>query len=177
MYLFQIMDFYAASGLSLLWICFFETIAVSWFYGAGRFSKNIEQMLGHRPAFFIFWHYCWLIFAPVVMGGVFFYYIYSYQPVTFGDYVYPKWSEAMGLCISFSSMIWVIAYAIYFMMTTPGTLSERWSVAITPVQDQIRKNPIKSVKSSNTEFTDINSPMTVEEIPLNLAEADSENVA
>ena len=63
------------------------------------------------------------------------------------------------------------------MMTTPGTLSERWSVAITPVQDQIRKNPIKSVKSSNTEFTDINSPMTVEEIPLNLAEADSENVA
>jgi len=175
MYLFQIMDFYAASGLSLLWICFFETIAVSWFYGAGRFSKNIEQMLGHRPAFFIFWHYCWLIFAPVVMGGVFFYYIYSYQPVTFGDYVYPKWSEAMGLCISFSSMIWVIAYAIYFMMTTPGTLSERWSVAITPVQDQIRKNPIKSVKSS--EFTDINSPMTVEEIPLNLAEADSENVA
>ena len=68
MYLFQIMDFYAASGLSLLWICFFETIAVSWFYGAGRFSKNIEQMLGHRPAFFIFWHYCWLIFAPVVMG-------------------------------------------------------------------------------------------------------------
>ena len=68
MYLFQIMDFYAASGLSLLWICFFETIAVSWFYGAGRFSKNIEQMLGHRPAFFIFWHYCWLFFAPVVMA-------------------------------------------------------------------------------------------------------------
>ena len=68
MYLFQIMDFYAASGLSLLWIVFFETIAVSWFYGAGRFSKNIEQMLGHRPAFFSFWRYCWLIFAPAVMG-------------------------------------------------------------------------------------------------------------
>merc|ERR1712110_876197 len=28
-YLFQIMDFYSASGLSLLWICFFETVAVS----------------------------------------------------------------------------------------------------------------------------------------------------
>lgn len=82
----------------------------------------------------------------------------------------------MGLCISFSSMIWVIAYAIYFMLTTPGTLSERWSIAITPVQDQIRKNPIKSI-SKQSEFTDVNSPMTVEEIPLNLAEADSENVA
>merc|ERR1711862_315579 len=48
-YLFQIMDFYSASGLSLLWICFFETIAVSWFYGASRFSKNIEEMLGYKP--------------------------------------------------------------------------------------------------------------------------------
>ena len=60
------MDFYSASGLSLLWICFFETIAVSWFYGASRFSKNIEEMLGYKP--WAFWHYCWLIFAPLVMG-------------------------------------------------------------------------------------------------------------
>ena len=66
MYLFQIMDFYAASGLSLLWICFFETIAVSWFYGASRFSKNIEEMLGYKP--FFFWHLCWLVFAPLVMA-------------------------------------------------------------------------------------------------------------
>ena len=60
------MDFYSASGLSLLWICFFETIAVSWFYGASRFSKNIEEMLGYKP--WAFWHYCWLVFAPAVMG-------------------------------------------------------------------------------------------------------------
>ena len=60
------MDFYSASGLSLLWICFFETIAVSWFYGASRFGRNIEEMLGSKP--FIFWHYCWLYFAPGVMG-------------------------------------------------------------------------------------------------------------
>jgi len=134
-YLFQLMDFYSASGLSLLWICFFETIAVSWFYGASRFSKNIEEMLGYKP--WAFWHYCWLIFAPLVMGGVFVYYIYSYEPVTFGeDYKYPKWAEILGLCISFSSMIWVILYAIYWMITTPGTLKERWIQGVTPVFDQ-----------------------------------------
>ena len=60
------MDFYSASGLSLLWICFFETVAVSWFYGAARFSKNIEEMLGYQP--WIFWRLCWLVFAPLVMG-------------------------------------------------------------------------------------------------------------
>jgi len=175
MYLFQIMDFYAASGLSLLWICFFEVIAVSWFYGAKRFSKNIEEMLGYRP--FIFWHYCWLVFAPAVMAGVFFFYIYRYNPVTFGDYVYPKWAESMGLCISFSSMIWVIAYAIYFMLTTPGSFSERWRVATTPVSERYRLDTENSEKLMSADSV-VQSPMTVEEIPLNLAkDEDTQNIA
>ena len=90
--------------------------------------------------------------------------------MTFGDYVYPKWAESMGLCISFSSMIWVIAYAIYFMLTTPGSLRERWRVAITPVSD--------TKKSGKLSESAVNSPMTVEEIPLNLAEDDdTENLA
>ena len=65
-YMFQIMDFYAASGLSLLWICFFETIAISWFYGVNRFARNIESMTGSKPH--IFWYLCWAFFAPLVMA-------------------------------------------------------------------------------------------------------------
>lgn len=144
MYLFQIMDFYSASGLSLLWICFFETIAVSWFYGVKRFAGNIEEMMGSKPWFF--WYLCWFLFAPAVMIGVFTFYIYSYSPVTFGEYKYPKWAEMMGLCISFSSMIWVILYAIYFMVTTPGSLQERWTKGITPVFD--RKPTLEAASTS-----------------------------
>ncbi|XP_053407541.1 sodium- and chloride-dependent taurine transporter-like isoform X2 [Mercenaria mercenaria] len=33
MYVFQIFDYYSASGLVLLWICFFEAIVVSWVFG------------------------------------------------------------------------------------------------------------------------------------------------
>ena len=65
-YLFTLVDFYAASGMSLLWICFFETIAISWFYGTGKFSDNIDEMTGKKPWFF--WQWCWIFFAPALMA-------------------------------------------------------------------------------------------------------------
>jgi solute carrier family 6 GABA transporter-like protein 1 len=35
-YVFQLMDFYAASGLSLVWCVFFQTVAICWVFGAKR---------------------------------------------------------------------------------------------------------------------------------------------
>ena len=59
------MDFYSASGMSLLWVCFFQTIAIGWFFGAERFCDCVEQMTGRRPG--MFWFLCWKYFAPAVM--------------------------------------------------------------------------------------------------------------
>ena len=53
---------------------------------------------------------------------MFVYYIISYSAVTYDDYEYPGWAEGMGLCISFSSMIWVPAYFVYYLVTGPGTV-------------------------------------------------------
>ena len=140
------MDFYSASGMSLLWICFFETIAVSWLYGVDKFSDNIQDMTGNKP--FVFWYYCWKFFAPALMAvriqlakwqllilymlwtdwrffqGVFVYYIISYSPVTYGSYEFPQWAEIMGLMISFSSMIWIPAYMVYYLCSQPGSFRE-----------------------------------------------------
>ena len=117
------MDFYSCSGLSLLWVCFFQTIAIGWFFGADRFCDCVEQMTGHKPG--LFWFLCWKYFAPAVMFAVFVFYVISYEPVTYGkDYEYPKWGEMMGLCMSFASMMWVPIYAIYYVLTQPGTIVE-----------------------------------------------------
>ena len=45
-YVFQLMDFYSASGMPLLWICFWETVALSWVFGAARFRDAIHEMTG-----------------------------------------------------------------------------------------------------------------------------------
>ena len=58
------------------------------------------------------------------LQGVFLYYGINYKPVTYGDYEYPTWAEILGLFISFSSMIWVPGYMVYYLLTQPGTIKE-----------------------------------------------------
>ena len=63
MYLFQLCDSYGASGISLLTIILFETIAVAWIYGRDRFYDDMFNMFGHKmdprkglwPIFGIIW--------------------------------------------------------------------------------------------------------------------------
>ena len=59
------MDFYAASGLSLLWCVFFQTIAICWVFGAKKFYLCIEDMIGYRVSWY--WYICWVFLAPTFM--------------------------------------------------------------------------------------------------------------
>ena len=64
-YIFQLMDFYAASGMSLLWCVFFQTIAICWVFGARRLYGCIEEMIGYRVSYY--WFVCWVLLAPAFM--------------------------------------------------------------------------------------------------------------
>ncbi|XP_030897731.1 sodium- and chloride-dependent GABA transporter 2 [Leptonychotes weddellii] len=64
MYVFQLFDYYAASGMCLLFVAIFESLCVAWVYGARRFYDNIEDMIGYRPWPLI--KYCWLFLTPAV---------------------------------------------------------------------------------------------------------------
>ena len=37
------------------------------------------------------------------------------------DYVYPTWAQALGMCLAMLSMICIPIYAVYKLLTSPGT--------------------------------------------------------
>ncbi|OAD62007.1 Sodium- and chloride-dependent GABA transporter 1 [Eufriesea mexicana] len=122
-YIFQLMDFYSASGMSILWVCFFQTIAISWIFGAKKFCDCIHQMMGVRLS--KFWYICWVVFAPVIMAFIFVFQCVQYTPLKYGsNYEYPAWAEVVGVCLSLSSMIWIPGYALYYVIVTPGSIKE-----------------------------------------------------
>ncbi|KAK1120287.1 hypothetical protein K0M31_012647 [Melipona bicolor] len=57
----------------------------------------------------------------------------QYKPLKYGNnYEYPTWAEVVGFCLSFSSMIWIPAYALYYIIVTPGSIKENITKGLQP---------------------------------------------
>ncbi|KAL7288731.1 hypothetical protein TKK_0017455 [Trichogramma kaykai] len=118
MYIFQILDSYAVSGFCLLFLIFFECVAISWFFGVNRFYDGIKEMIGYYPM--IWWKFCWVFATPVICIGVFFFNLVQWTPIKYLDYEYPWWSHVLGWLTALSSMLCIPGYMIYAWVTTPG---------------------------------------------------------
>ena len=125
--MFQLFDFYGASGMCLLWFCFFEAIVVGWIYGGDKFNENCKEMIGFRMnRWFVFG---WKIFTPLVTFAIFAFSFLNYKPIKYnGVYEYPGWAIAFGWSLALSSMVAVPIYVIYaFVTVSGGNLEEKWS--------------------------------------------------
>uniref|UniRef100_A0A672PKT4 Transporter n=1 Tax=Sinocyclocheilus grahami TaxID=75366 RepID=A0A672PKT4_SINGR len=150
MYVFQLFDFYAASGVCLLWVAFFECVAVAWVYGADNFYDAIEDMIGYRPNSWMKWS--WMLITPVLcvvrvrtqfmlekygqqqcfviipifpFQGCFVFSLVKYKPLTYNKfYEYPDWSIGLGWALALTSMICIPMMVVIKIIQSDGSLIE-----------------------------------------------------
>ncbi|KAI2659525.1 Sodium- and chloride-dependent GABA transporter 3 [Labeo rohita] len=134
MYVFQLFDSYAASGMCLLFVAIFESICIGWIYGSDRFYLNIEDMIGYKPIFFIKW--CWKFFTPGICAGIFLFFLIKYKPLKYNNvYTYPDWGYGIGWMMAMSSMVCIPLGILFQIWKTEGTFRERIKKLTTPSSD------------------------------------------
>ncbi|XP_054337303.1 sodium- and chloride-dependent GABA transporter 3 isoform X1 [Pongo pygmaeus] len=134
MYIFQLFDSYAASGMCLLFVAIFECICIGWVYGSNRFYDNIEDMIGYRPPSLIKW--CWKIMTPGICAGIFIFFLIKYKPLKYNNiYTYPAWGYGIGWLMALSSMLCIPLWICITVWKTEGTLPEKLQKLTTPSTD------------------------------------------
>ncbi|KAG5267998.1 hypothetical protein AALO_G00228300 [Alosa alosa] len=126
--LFTLVDLYAVSGNSLLFIACFETIVIAWIYGADRFYDNIEDMIGYPP--FPLLKYCWLFITPLICGATLFYNMVS-TSVTL------PWGHSLAYILMLTPMLCIPAFIFVALLKTSGD-------PLTPSSDLRQMRPHKA---------------------------------
>ncbi|KAG7478184.1 hypothetical protein MATL_G00077670 [Megalops atlanticus] len=140
MYVFQLFDYYAASGVCLLWVAFFECIAVAWVYGVDNFYDAIEDMIGYRPNPWMKWS--WTVITPVLCMGCFIFSLVKYKPLTYNKiYEYPDWSIGVGWTLALASMICIPMVVVIKIIQSDGPLIERIKAVAAPVRGGASSRP------------------------------------
>lgn len=58
------------------------------------------------------------------MQFIFIFNLATYKPLTYGQYVYPAWGQAIGWLLTASSLTCIPAVMIYKLIKTTGTIRE-----------------------------------------------------
>uniref|UniRef100_A0A3P9HH80 Transporter n=1 Tax=Oryzias latipes TaxID=8090 RepID=A0A3P9HH80_ORYLA len=169
LYVFQLFDYYACSGMTLLLFACLQSVCVSWVYGSDRHYDNIKDMIGYHP--WPFMKYCWKYLTPAICTCTFVFSLVKYTPLKFNNvYEYPWWGYALGGFFTLSSTLMVPLWMLYAVTSKPGSLTKRLKLLCTPSED-LPSPPSK--KASNFEafqtFTDLHTLRT------NQSPTDTEN--
>uniref|UniRef100_A0A8C4FBE7 Transporter n=1 Tax=Dicentrarchus labrax TaxID=13489 RepID=A0A8C4FBE7_DICLA len=130
-YVFQLMDHYTAV-VSLVFLAFFEVVAVCWIFGVPRISLMIERMQGKTPN--IYFRLCWLLLCPMLVLIILISSIAQYTPAHYGKYKYPLWAEWVGWGVSLVSIVWIPLGAIQEMYNNKGSFLEVISTKVVDPQ-------------------------------------------
>nr|XP_054756794.1 sodium- and chloride-dependent taurine transporter-like [Lytechinus pictus] len=145
MYIFQLFDYYAASGFVLLWVSMFESFTIGWVYGGRRFMKNVTEMSGVRwiAPYMIA---SWICLSPLFTSAIFVFSLVKYKPLTYNNtYVYPWWGYMIGWMLALVSMVNIpIVFFYQLVFSAHGSLIERWNILTTPYLPHCRSETVNA---------------------------------
>ncbi|XP_066519461.1 sodium- and chloride-dependent GABA transporter 2-like isoform X3 [Hoplias malabaricus] len=134
LYIFQLFDYYACSGMTLLLFAILQSVCIGWVYGSDRLYDNIADMIGYNPMPVV--KYCWKYITPVVCTATFVFSLVKFNPLKFNNTIeYPWWGYAIGWWFTLSSTLLVPLWMIYALLRSSGSLRERLRVLCTPASD------------------------------------------
>ncbi|XP_060062612.1 sodium- and chloride-dependent taurine transporter-like [Ylistrum balloti] len=114
MYVFQLFDYYSGSRI-ILFVAFFECVAVAWIYGIKRFYDNIEMMMGFRINPFM--GICWTVLSPIFCMSIFVMSAINYAELDYrrpdSTYVYPQWAVGIGWTMAAFAAVWIPLTALF----------------------------------------------------------------
>uniref|UniRef100_A0A6A7FVW4 Transporter n=1 Tax=Hirondellea gigas TaxID=1518452 RepID=A0A6A7FVW4_9CRUS len=137
-YYFTLLDYYSAS-ISLMYLAFFEVVAVVWCYGATRLSRNIKEMTGKLPS--LYFKYCWMYVSPLLIMVIAMASWLDYEEPTYnnGEYEFPPWAIALGWLVACVSIVPIPVGVVIMTFLAPGATI--WQKFLNAAQPRIKDCP------------------------------------
>ncbi|XFF83587.1 hypothetical protein AB1E18_009806 [Capra hircus] len=128
-----LMDNYAAS-FSLVIISCIMCVCIMYIYGHQNYFQDIQMMLGFPPP--LFFQICWRVISPAIIFLILIFLVIQYETITYNEYQYPSWAEAIGFLMALSSVICIPFYALFYFRRTDGdTFLQRLKNSTKPSRD------------------------------------------
>ncbi|KAL3857828.1 hypothetical protein ACJMK2_012460 [Sinanodonta woodiana] len=151
-YFFQLIDYYAAA-MSLMYLAFFEVIAITWIYGAKRLARNVKDMTGVAPSMFFI--VCWYVVSPLLIFGIWMFSLIQFQPFQVAGYVYPTWATVLGWLIAMMSILCIPACMIHALWQAEGdSLWQKLKHSVKSPMPNPLENPIFSLHGGDALMPD-----------------------
>uniref|UniRef100_A0A8C5M3Y1 Transporter n=1 Tax=Leptobrachium leishanense TaxID=445787 RepID=A0A8C5M3Y1_9ANUR len=137
-YWFTLIDAYSTS-FGLIIITFFMCIGIAFFYGVNQFCQDIIDMVCRCPPWCtkLLWYFkaCWVFFTPGLLMFILFYiFIDMYNtPLRYGQYVYPRWGKALGVCMGALCCLQIPIWAAVAIFKESGTFLDRIKNSLRPL--------------------------------------------
>ncbi|XP_069008721.1 LOW QUALITY PROTEIN: sodium- and chloride-dependent neutral and basic amino acid transporter B(0+)-like [Embiotoca jacksoni] len=117
-----LIDQFVASWVMLV-LALMEIIGFCYIFGANRFIKDIEMMIGKKTScFWLWWRVCWFVLTPSIIVVILAWSLITFVPPAYGKVQYPSWGLALGWCMVGFVLIWIPVVAVYKFIKAEGNL-------------------------------------------------------